>query len=59
MNQFQISDEYDYYNNSILSAYKKIDSISREILLSYHYRCGKKIIDYLSFYVFYFSFLLD
>ncbi len=46
MNQFQISDEYDYYNNSILSAYKKIDSISREILLSYHYRCGKKIIDY-------------
>ena len=46
MNQFQITDEYDYYNNSILSTYKKIDTISREILLSYHYRCGKKIIDY-------------
>ncbi|GGD26446.1 DEAD/DEAH box helicase [Flavobacterium orientale] len=46
MQQFNISKEYDYYNNSILSVYKNIDSISREILLSYHYRCGKKIIDY-------------
>ena len=46
MKQFDIEKEYDYYNNSILSSYKKIDSISREILLSYHYRCGKKIIDY-------------
>ncbi|WP_353086427.1 AAA domain-containing protein [Flavobacterium sp.] len=46
MQQFQISDEYDYYHNSILSAYKKLDSISREILLSYHYRCGQKIINY-------------
>lgn len=46
MNQFQISEEYDYYDNSILSSYKKIDTISREILLSYHYRCGQKIIEY-------------
>lgn len=46
MHQFQIEKEYDYYSNSILSSYKKIDTISREILLSYHYRCGKKIIDY-------------
>jgi len=46
MKQFQIDKEYDYYSNSILSAYKKIDTISREILLSYHYRCGKKIIEY-------------
>lgn len=46
MQQFQIDKEYNYYNNSILSTYKKIDTISREILLSYHYRCGKKIIDY-------------
>lgn len=46
MKQFEIEKEYDYFNNSILSSYKKIDSISREILLSYHYRCGKKIIDY-------------
>lgn len=46
MNQFEIEKEYDYYNNSILSTYKKIDTISREILLSYHYRCGEKIINY-------------
>lgn len=46
MNQFAIENEYDYYHNSIISSYKKIDSISREILLSYHYRCGRKIIDY-------------
>lgn len=46
MKQFAIEEEYNYYHNSILSTYKKIDSISREILLSYHYRCGKKIIDY-------------
>jgi superfamily I DNA and/or RNA helicase len=46
MHQFQISEEYNYYNNSILSTFKKIDAISREILLSYHYRCGQKIINY-------------
>src|SRR5690606_31973166 len=34
------------YNNSILSTYKRVDNISRDILLSYHYRCGKKIINY-------------
>jgi hypothetical protein len=46
MKQFNIDVEYSYYHHSILSAYKKMDSISREILLSYHYRCGKKIIEY-------------
>ncbi|MCB0744406.1 MAG: DNA helicase, partial [Ignavibacteriae bacterium] len=46
MKQFEINDVYDYFNNSILSVYKKIDNISRDILLSYHYRCGKKIINY-------------
>lgn len=46
LKQFQVEDEYNYYNNSILSVFKKIDTISREILLSFHYRCGKRIIDY-------------
>jgi len=46
MSQFNIDPIYDYYNNSILSTYKRIDNISRDILLSYHYRCGKKIINY-------------
>lgn len=46
MKRNEIDDFYDYFNNSILSCYKKIDNISRDILLSYHYRCGKKIINY-------------
>jgi hypothetical protein len=46
MHQFAIDEPYDYYNNSILSTYKRIDNISRDILLSYHYRCGTKIIHY-------------
>jgi hypothetical protein len=46
MEQFNIEESYDYYNNSILSIFKRIDNISRNILLSYHYRCGKKIINY-------------
>jgi hypothetical protein len=46
MGQFGIDKTYDYYNNSILSIYKRIDNISRDILLSYHYRCGRKIINY-------------
>lgn len=46
MRNFGIDKLYDYYNNSILSLYKCIDNISADILLSYHYRCGKKIINY-------------
>jgi hypothetical protein len=46
MARFGISEPYNYYNNSILSTYKQIDNISRDILLSFHYRCGSKIINY-------------
>jgi len=46
MTQFGIDETYNYFNNSILSVYKQIDNISRDILLRYHYRCGKSIIDY-------------
>lgn len=46
MHQFDIPKVYDYFNNSILSTYKAIDHISNNILLSYHYRCGEKIINY-------------
>lgn len=46
MKQFSVGEPYDYYENSILSTYKRIDNISRDILLSYHYRCGRKIINY-------------
>lgn len=46
MQQYKIDEAYDYYNNSILSTYKRIDNISRDILLSYHYRCGTRIINF-------------
>src|SRR5690606_39242110 len=46
MKQFEVDEVYDYFNNSILSVYKRIDNISRDILLSYHYHCVKKIIEY-------------
>lgn len=46
MRIFGIDKTYDYQNNSVLSLYKRIDNISRDILLSYHYRCGEKIINY-------------
>jgi superfamily I DNA and/or RNA helicase len=46
MSQFGIEKTYDYFHNSVLSVYKRIDNISRDILLSYHYRCGRKIINY-------------
>lgn len=46
MRLFQIKSVYKYPDNSILSLYKNIDHISRNILLSYHYRCGRKIINF-------------
>ncbi|MCA0427440.1 MAG: DNA2/NAM7 family helicase [Bacteroidetes bacterium] len=46
MQKLDIQEEYNYRENSILSVFKRIDNISRNILLSYHYRCGKKIINY-------------
>ena len=51
-NQYNIPQLYDYKENSILSLFQKIDNISRNILLRYHYRCGKKIINFsnLRFY---------
>lgn len=46
MHQFDIQEPYNYFKNSILSVYKTIDNISRNILLRYHYRCGKSIINF-------------
>lgn len=46
MEKYRVDAAYDYYNNSVLSTYKRIDNISRDILLSYHYRCGTSIINF-------------
>lgn len=43
---YQITDEYDYIKNSIYKVYLACDSVSREILLSHHYRCHKQIIQF-------------
>ncbi len=44
--EFQISDTYDYLNNSILSTMKAADKVTNRVLLRNHYRCGKKIINF-------------
>jgi superfamily I DNA and/or RNA helicase len=46
MKYYGVDKVYDYYRNSILSVFREIDNISRNILLSYHYRCGKAIINF-------------
>ena len=45
-NKYHIAEEYDYYSNSIYTLFTKIDIINKETLLSYHYRCHSKIIDF-------------
>lgn len=44
--KYNISGEYDYVENSIYKTYLACDSVSDEILLSYHYRCHEKIIGF-------------
>lgn len=46
MEKYHIADKYDYKTNSILDVMTENDNISKYILLKYHYRCGKKIINF-------------
>ncbi|ORY81687.1 P-loop containing nucleoside triphosphate hydrolase protein [Neocallimastix californiae] len=46
MDEFHISENYNYKKNSILDVMLFNDKISKNILLSYHYRCGRKIIKF-------------
>lgn len=46
MTRYRVSSEYDYVANSVYKTFIAADSISEEILLSCHYRCHKKIIDF-------------
>lgn len=43
---YNVSEEYDYLKNSIYKTFLACDAVSREILLSHHYRCHHKIIDF-------------
>lgn len=44
--KYAVSKEYDYIENSIYKTYLACDSVSDEILLSYHYRCSRSIIEF-------------
>ena len=44
--QYKISADYDYIANSIYKTYLACDAVSDEILLRYHYRCHKRIIEF-------------
>jgi superfamily I DNA and/or RNA helicase len=46
MGRYNISRDYNYYSNSILSLFLNIDNISQNIFLKYHYRCGYNIINF-------------
>lgn len=48
INKYDIKPEYDYVNNSILSTMLNKDKNSKVILLRYHYRCGRKISEFVN-----------
>lgn len=48
MERYGVGDEYDYVHNSILSTMLRKDNNSKNILLRYHYRCGKKIANFVN-----------
>lgn len=46
MKKYGIPREYDYVTNSIYTSFTNIDIVNNETLLSYHYRCNNKIIEF-------------
>lgn len=44
--KYNVPEKYNYKNHSILDVMIENDNISKYILLGYHYRCGKKIINF-------------
>lgn len=44
--KYHIAKEYDYIDNSVYTVFTNIDIINNETLLSYHYRCNDKIIEF-------------
>lgn len=44
--QYQVPESYDFLNNSIYKTYISNDHVSSETLLSHHYRCAPKIINF-------------
>jgi len=48
--KYHISHNYDYIDNSIITLMQNADNISKRIMLTYHYRCAKKIISFSNQY---------
>ncbi len=46
LKRYGVGQEYNYVKNSIFSTMARKDNNSKKILLRYHYRCGKKIINF-------------
>lgn len=44
--KYNVSNNFDFKDNSILDLMRKNDALSKYILLKYHYRCSKKIIGF-------------
>lgn len=44
--KYNVAPEYDYISNSVYKTFLACDAVSDEILLSYHYRCDRKIIEF-------------
>ncbi|OPZ35473.1 MAG: ATP-dependent RecD-like DNA helicase [Tenericutes bacterium ADurb.BinA155] len=48
--KYHVGHAYDYIQNSIITLMENADNISKRIMLSYHYRCGRKIIAFSNEY---------
>ncbi len=46
LEKYNIPEKYNYKDHSILDVMIENDNISKYILLEYHYRCGRKIINF-------------
>ncbi|VEU79910.1 AAA domain-containing protein [Haploplasma axanthum] len=46
MKKYDISESYDYIENSILLSMQKVDTVSKYVLLRYHYRSHRDIINF-------------
>ena len=48
LDRYGVNEEYDYVHNSILSTMLRKDNNSKNILLRYHYRCGRRIANFVN-----------
>lgn len=49
MNKYNINNDYNYLDNSILLTMQKVDTVSKFVLLRYHYRSSPDIINFSNY----------